>query len=63
MDIKDPATVLDNMRTTLIVVISFGQEVVAPPLNGYEFPVVSARVSAVKEWILQNTDAAEWQCN
>jgi hypothetical protein len=51
------------MRTTLVGVLSFGREVVAPPLNGYEFPVVSARVSAVKEWILQNTNAAEWQCN
>jgi hypothetical protein len=63
MDIKGLARVIENMRTTLVGVLSFGREVVAPPLNGYEFPVISARVSAVKEWILQNTNAAEWQCN
>jgi hypothetical protein len=62
VNIEGPATVLDNMRTTLVGVLSFGREVVAPPLNGYEYPVISARVSAVKDWILQNTDAAEWQC-
>ena len=51
------------MRTTLVGVISFGREVVVPPLNELEFPFVSARVSAAKDWILQITDAAEWQCN
>jgi hypothetical protein len=51
------------MRTTLVGVVSFGMEVVVLPLNGLEFPFVSARVSSAKDWILQNTDAGEWQCN
>ncbi len=42
MNIEGPATVLDKMRTTLVGVLSFGREAVAPPLNGYEFPVISA---------------------
>ena len=39
-------------------VTSFGQ------YCGYgNNPGVYARVSAVKKWILENTDAGKWQCD
>ena len=52
-----PLTALVNGRVTVVGIVSFGSETCTPLVaNGYE------RVTFQKDWILNNTDAGNWQC-
>jgi secreted trypsin-like serine protease len=53
-----PLTAIVNGKVTVVGVVSFGG--VNCPVN---LPSAYARVSFQKDWILENTDAADWQCN
>ena len=52
-----PLTALVNGRVTVVGIVSFGTAICTPLVaNGYE------RVTFQKDWILNNTDAGNWQC-
>jgi hypothetical protein len=53
-----PLTAIVNGKVTVVGVVSFGG--VNCPVN---LPSAYARVSFQKDWILANSDAADWQCN
>ena len=48
-----------NNRVVIVGVVSFGNDF---SCGVPEFPAVGARVSSVKDWILDHTDAGQWQC-
>jgi hypothetical protein len=46
-----------NGKVTIVGIVSFGRTTCTPLVaNGYE------RVTFQKDWILSNSDAANWQC-
>jgi hypothetical protein len=52
-----PLTTLVNGKVTVVGIVSFGRTTCTPLVaNGYE------RVTFQKDWILNNTDAGNWQC-
>jgi hypothetical protein len=54
---KGPLTAIVNGKVTVAGIVSFGRTTCTPLFpNGYE------RVTFQKDWILNNSDAASWQC-
>jgi hypothetical protein len=51
-------TVLDRKKVVLVGVMSFIQTCGDPLV-----PTAAIRVSTVKDWILANSDAGQWQCH
>ena len=51
-------TILSQNRIVQIGINSIGYVVCGKP----EYPDVGARVSGVRDWIFDNSDAAQWQC-
>ena len=56
---KGTMTVMANSRVVIVGVTSFGNDF---GCGLKEFPTVGARISFVRDWILDHTDAGEWQC-
>ena len=52
-----PLTADDHEKVVLVGLTSTGQACAHPI-----FPGIFARISTNMDWILENSDAAEWQC-
>jgi hypothetical protein len=53
-----PLAVVDQNRVVLVGVLCFIHKCGDPVV-----PTVSIRVSTIKDWILANSDAGQWQCD
>ena len=54
-----PITIMSQKRLVQIGIISIG----FPDCSFIQYPSVVARISGARNWILQNSDAAQWQCD